>query len=322
MPLYLNEQHIYNIGIEWNETISSIKKATACLKTRDFAQPIKPYLRFRDLKNRIIAMPAFVGRKIEACGIKWVASFPSNIDHGKKRAHCVIILNDINSGEPLAIVNSQAINAIRTASVSGLVINYYLKSRPLSAIKLGIIGWGPIGRYHYKMCNEILGDRISTYYLTDLRGIDPAAIDGQNRHKIKIVDSWKEIYANCDILITCTVADAPYITGNPIDGALYLNVSLRDFKTDVYEYFKHTIIVDDWEEVCREKTDVEMMHLEKKLQKKDTKSIIDVVDNCIDSYPTQYPIMFNPMGMAVFDIAIANYYCLQAKLKGIGEVLA
>jgi N-[(2S)-2-amino-2-carboxyethyl]-L-glutamate dehydrogenase len=64
-----------------------------------------------------------------------------------------------------------------------------------------------------------------------------------------------------------------------------------------------------------------MMHLEKKLQEKNTKSIIDVVDNCIDSYPSQHPIMFNPMGMAVFDIAIANYFCLQAKLKGIGEVL-
>jgi ornithine cyclodeaminase len=319
MPLYLNEQHIFKIGINWNETILAIEKTVACLREKDFAQPIKPYLRFRDLKNRIIAMPAFVGRGIEACGIKWISSFPSNTGHGKTRAYSVIILNDINSGEPLSIQNTAVVSAIRTASVSGLVMNYYVKSRPLPSIKLGIIGWGPIGRFHYKMSSEILGDRISTYYLTDLRGIDPNTLDSQNRHNIKIVDSWKEIYANCDILITCTVADAPYITGKPIEGALYLNVSLRDFKTDVYEYFKHSIVVDNWEEVCREKTDVEMMHLEKGLQKRDTKAIVDVIDGCINHFPSQHPVMFNPMGMAVFDIAIANYYYLMAKMKGIGD---
>lgn len=321
MPLYLNEQNIELIGINWNETIDEIKKTVICLKENDFDQPIKPYLRFRDCDNRIIAMPAFVGSEIEACGIKWIASFPGNIIRGKKRASSVLILNDVNSGEPISIINTSLLSVIRTASVSGLVMNYFIKSRPIENIQLGIIGWGPIGRYHYKMCSDILGDRISKYYLTDLRGINPDTIDGQNRHRIKIVDNWKEIYANCDILITCTVSD-PYITGKPIDGALYLNVSLRDFNFDVYEYFKHSIIVDDWEEVCRENTDVEKMHLKKGLQKSDTNSIVDVIDNCIDHYPRQCPIMFNPMGMAVFDIAIANYYYLQAKMKGIGDDIA
>ena len=85
------------------------------------------------------------------------------------------------------------------------------------------------------MSSDILGDRISTFCLTDPRGIDSETLDGQNR--IEIVDSWKEIYAKCDILITCTVSD-------------------------------------------------------------------------------------KPLGMAVFDIGIANYYFLQAKMKGIGEDLS
>ena len=69
------------------------------------------------------------------------------------------------------------------------------------------------------------------------------------------------------------------------------------------------MIVDDWEEVCRERTDIEMMHLEKGLQKENTKSIIDIVrEDCIGKFDPVYPVMFNPMGMAVFDIAIAGFY--------------
>lgn len=46
-------------------------------------------------------MPAFVGGEINASGIKWIASFPDNIHKGKKRANCVVILNSVQTGEPI-----------------------------------------------------------------------------------------------------------------------------------------------------------------------------------------------------------------------------
>ena len=80
--------------------------------------------------------------------------------------------------------------------------------------------------------------------------------------------------------------------------------------------------MDDWEEICREKTDIEMMHLEKGLQKEHTKSIVDMVmGNCMKDYPADVPIMFNPMGMAVFDMAVGAYYIREAKRKGLGQEL-
>ena len=87
---------------------------------------------------------------------------------------------------------------------------------------------------------------------------------------------------------------------------------------------KHTgaIIVDDWEEVCREKTDIEMMHLNNGLNKSDTKSISDVVcNNCLSDYSEDDVIMFNPMGMAVFDISTGKYYLDIAEKAGIGLIL-
>ena len=67
--------------------------------------------------------------------------------------------------------------------------------------------------------------------------------------------------------------------------------------------------VDDWEEVNREKTDIEMMHIHKGLEEEGTYSIVDmVVENGFSKHSAETPLMFNPMGMAVFDIAIGSHY--------------
>ncbi len=316
--IYINEDNLNQIGINWDETINTIEKAVKYLANNDFAQPIKPYLRYRDLKNRIIAMPAFIGGDINISGIKWIASFPDNINKGIPRAHSVVILNNADTGQPVGIINTPLLSIIRTASVSGLVIKYYNELKTLENINIGITGFGPIGQYHLKMCSDILADKINKISIFDLRDINSSLIPGN----AQIVSSWEEAYLDADIFISCTVSNAPYINKPPKPGSLHLNVSLRDYVVDVYDFFKNSIIVDNWEEVCRQKTDIEMMHLKKGLQEKNTKTIIDIVlNNCLGKYTKEEPIMFNPMGMAVFDMAIGSYYYEIAKREHIGQYL-
>jgi N-[(2S)-2-amino-2-carboxyethyl]-L-glutamate dehydrogenase len=319
--IYLNEEDLKQLGFNWDETINTIEKAVNCLSQNDFAQPVKPYLRYKDLKNRIIAMPAFVGGNINMAGIKWIASFPDNIHKGIQRAHSVVILNNADTGKPECIINTALLSIIRTASVSGLMIKYYEKVRNLNNVNVGIIGWGPIGQHHYKMCKAILGNKISKVFIYDIKKIDQAAYNFLDDNVI-ITDNWEEAYNNADIFMTCTVSKASYINHSPKIGSLHLNVSLRDYAVDVYDFFKGSIIVDNWEEVCRENTDIENMHLKKGLNESETKTIIDVVmNNCLKNYKNEQSIMFNPMGMGVFDIAIANYYLKLAELKHSGQIL-
>ncbi len=316
--LYLNEKDLLKVGLNWNETIDAIEDAVRCISEGDFVQPIKPYLRYRDLTNRIIAMPAFVGGKVNIAGIKWIASFPGNIDNGIPRAHSVVILNKADTGQIVSIINTARLSMIRTSSVSGLMIRYFLKARPMENINLAIIGWGPIGQHHFKMATNIMGDKLNKIFVFDLRGVDKDAIDSPYKDKVVVTDSWQDAYTDTDIFITCTVSKAPYIDLPPKPGSLQLNCSLRDYKVDILDHTK-AIIVDDWEECCREKTDIETMHLERGLQEKDTKSIADVVvNNCMNDYPAEEAVMFNPMGMALFDIATARYYMDKAKEMGIG----
>lgn len=319
--LYLNTNHIKEIGIDWNQTVEVIAEAVRTLDEGHFAQPIKPYLRYNDPANRIIAMPAYIGGDFEAAGIKWIASFPKNIQQGIPRAHSVTILNEAANGKPFATLNTGIVSGVRTASVTGLMIREFEKVRGLTDVKLGIIGFGPIGQLHLQMAASLFGEQIQSVALYDINGIKEEFIPESIRMKTRVVNSYEEAYCDADVFITCTVSPEGYIDAKPKDGALLLNVSLRDFKSTILDYTR-SLIVDDWEEVCREKTDIETMHVERGLQKEDTKSIADVVvREAMKDFPAEPAVMFNPMGMAIFDVAIAVHFYRQAIEKGIGNQL-
>jgi len=318
---YLGDKNIKEIHLDWEQNINTIEVATYCIDSKDISQPLKPYLRYKDFKNRIIAMPAYVGGEINRSGIKWIASFPDNIDKGLARAHSVIILNDAETGKPVSVINSGSISAIRTASVSGLMVKKYLELNRQERISLGITGFGPIGQYHLDMCISLLGDKLETIRLYDLQEISEENIPLEFGDKVEIVTSWEDAYVHSDIFITCTVSKEPYIDLPPKPSSLHLNVSLRDYKPSVFEWFAGGMIVDDWNEVCRENTDIESFHKEKGLMDTHVSLIQDVLNGFMETLDIDQPIMFNPMGMAVYDMAIANYYLSLANEFDVGVQL-
>lgn len=318
---YLGDNNVREIDLNWEQNIGAIASATQCIATADIAQPLKPYLRYGDLQNRIIAMPAYVGGEINQSGIKWIASFPENIKKGINRAHSVIILNDAKTGAPISVINSGSISAIRTASVSGLMLKKFMELERHDRMKVGIVGYGPIGQYHLRMCSDVLGDKLDEVLLYDLKQISTESIPDALADKVTVVNSWQEAYAEADVFITCTVSKTPYIDIQPKQGSLHLNVSLRDYKTTVFPWFEKAIIVDDWNEVCREKTDIEMFHLKNGLTADGVKLIQDVLNDHLTTLDQDQPIMFNPMGMAVFDMAIASRYLSFAEETNVGVLL-
>ncbi|KAB1153655.1 2,3-diaminopropionate biosynthesis protein SbnB [Tenacibaculum aiptasiae] len=320
--IYLNNKNIQELNTDWNNNVKVITDAVKCLGSNDMAQPIKPYLRYRNEVNRIIAMPAFIGGDINKSGIKWIASFPDNIEKGIARAHSVITLNEAETGVPIGVINSGEISAIRTASVSGFIIKKFIENRKPEKLKIGIIGFGPIGQAHLEMCNALLGKSIEDILIYDLKGIDRAVIDEDLNKKVTEVSSWKEAYAEADIFITCTVSKDRYIDKQPKAGSLHLNVSLRDYKAETFPWFSKAIIVDEWNEVCRENTDIEMFNKTQNLQREDVIEIQELLTkNYFSSLEREQAVMFNPMGMAVFDIAIADNYLKLALNRSVGVLL-
>ncbi len=315
---YINQNHIREIGIDWSSIFNVIKDSLQSFHEKDFAQPVKPYLRFNNLKNRIIAMPAYVGGAIRKAGIKWIASFPGNIQKAIPRAHSVTILNDSDNGKPVCIINTNLISGIRTIAVSGMLMDLYLKGKKTKAV-IGISGIGPIGRLHVEMITSIFQDSVSRILIYDIREIDKTIFPPSFADRIFVCSSWQEAYVDADIFITCTVSEKPYIDVAPKKGSLQMNVSLRDYETTCRSFMDY-IIVDDWDEVCRENTDIERMYKESGLTSGDTVSLAKVLaEGAIERMTMEEKtIMFNPMGMAIFDVAVGNWFYTRATQLKIG----
>lgn len=319
--LYLNDSHIRQLGTDWHKLTGMIQDVVRIADEGDCVHPLKPYLRYRNPENRMIAMPAYVGGSVDLAGIKWIASFPQNHLLGLPRAHNTMILNDSLTGQPLAFLNSGRLSGLRTAAVSGTMLQSYMKVKQPAGVKVGIIGWGPIGRLHLDMLASLLGEKLEQIYLYDLKGIDPASVPEELRNKTLIADDWRIPYRQGDIVATCTVSADRYIDEAPAAGKLLLGVSLRDYVTHSVANIR-MIVVDDWYEVCRENTDVEQLHLKHGLQQADVVTLADVVcRDVLAGCGAVEPIYFNPMGLAIFDIAVAGHYYREALRTGSGVVL-
>ncbi|WP_340199334.1 2,3-diaminopropionate biosynthesis protein SbnB [Ascidiimonas sp. W6] len=314
---YLDQKSIQKLGANWEQLTKTAEDAVVCLSEGQTVQPIKPYLRFKNLTNRIISMPAYLGNNFDIAGIKWIASFPDNIHKGIPRANSVTILNSADTGEPISIINTSLVSVIRTVAVSRLLLKRYNNHKKLVNPKIGITGFGPIGQYHLQMVQDFFKDTNAEIFIYDLKPIHPELL--KDASNVTVTDSWEKAFEGADVFITCTVSDKRYINAVPKENSLHLNVSLRDYSPEMLKYFKKGIVVDKWEEICRENTDIEAMHKECGLQKEDTYSIIDVVVNdCLEKLVNKTSVMFNPMGMSIFDMAVAKVFYTNSVAQKVG----
>ena len=88
------------------------------------------------------AMPAYVPA-LDAAGMKWIAGYPANPAKGLPYITGLIVLNDPDTGLPIAIMDGTWITAMRTGAASALAGRYL--ARPDSST-VGIVACGVQGR--------------------------------------------------------------------------------------------------------------------------------------------------------------------------------
>ena len=87
------------------ECIDVVRNAYLAHARGQTVNPDSYFLRFPDKPDcRIIALPAFIGDGFSVAGLKWIASYPSNVQRGFPRASAVLVLNSCETGYPFAIL--------------------------------------------------------------------------------------------------------------------------------------------------------------------------------------------------------------------------
>src|SRR5206468_712217 len=107
------------------ECIAIVREAYLAHADGRSVNPDSHFLRFPEKPDcRIIALPAYLGNGFDVAGLKWIASYPANVQRGFPRASAVLVLNDYETGYPFALLESSIISAARTAASAVLAAHW------------------------------------------------------------------------------------------------------------------------------------------------------------------------------------------------------
>ncbi|HET8781871.1 MAG TPA: hypothetical protein VFM63_05615, partial [Pyrinomonadaceae bacterium] len=201
----------------------------------DSSLPQSLFLRFpADARNRIIALPAYLGDGFGVAGMKWVSSFPANLEKGLNRASAVIILNCAQTGRPKTIMEGSLVSAKRTAASAALAASH-LTARPPRAV--GIIGCGPINFEVTRFLSAVWPE-LKSLYVFDVDAERAEQFKQKCRQldlEVEVVRELTMALREADVVSFATTAATPHVFSlsacNP--GSTILHVSLRDLSPEV-----------------------------------------------------------------------------------------
>ena len=139
--LYLSQEDVRTVALDIKTIIDLLEKAFHEKGVGKVEMPPKPGIHTQP-DAFIHAMPAYIP-SLRSAGIKWVSGYPANQSKGLPYITGLLILNDVETGVPLAIMDCVWITAYRTAGATALAAKYL--ARPDSET-IGIIACGVQGR--------------------------------------------------------------------------------------------------------------------------------------------------------------------------------
>lgn len=139
--LYLSRTDVESVHISMREIIQLLEKAFLEKGNGRVEMPPKPGV--HTMPDAFIhAMPAYIP-SMRSAGIKWVSGYPDNFKRGLPYITGLMILNDVETGIPYAVMDCAWITAMRTGAASALSAKYL--ARPDSET-VGILACGVQGR--------------------------------------------------------------------------------------------------------------------------------------------------------------------------------
>ena len=145
------------------ETLGLIHKAMEAHGKKRYEMPAKIGIHpYEDVFYH--AMPAYVPDSL-ACGVKWIECYPRNPkDFGLPQTTGLLILNDIMTGIPVAVMDSAWITAMRTPALTSLAA----AALHPDAKTFGMFGCGVQGTGHVRYIVKALKE-LEKIYIYDVR---------------------------------------------------------------------------------------------------------------------------------------------------------
>lgn len=294
--------------------------------------------------RRFMAMPAYLGGKYQMAGMKWYGSNCENKASGLPRSILMMMLNDKDTGVPLALMSANLVSCYRTGAIPGVGAKYLARK---DSETVTIIGPGVMGRTcllaFLSVCPKITTVKVKGRGLRSLHAFEEfVKKECPQIQQVIVCDSMEEAVKDSDIICVTSTApvkeiDFPYIAEDWVKkGALICLPSAARFDDDflinrckkvvdnykLYEAWAEEFPYPSYEmvQIIGSKF-TDYLH-EGRIQRED---IVDIADIINKKHPGRESddeiIVYSVGGMPVEDIAWGGTVYRNALKEGIGVEL-
>ncbi|MFC2153857.1 alanine dehydrogenase [Candidatus Altiarchaeota archaeon] len=313
------------------EEVSSVLKIGDCVKAVEEAfraygegkvnMPPKSYL---DLdKGDFRAMYGEIKGDVGVCGMKWVNVHPGNPGKGLPTVMAVIVLNDPDTGLPLAVMDGTLVTNLRTGSAAGVATKYL--ARKDSEI-VGFVGAGAQAITQLGAINEVISIKEAYVYdVNDDRKKEfSEKMSQQYDFQVAPAETLEELFRVCDVVSTITPVREPIVKSEWVSPGTHINAigadaaGKQELESEILT--KAKVVVDDWCQASHS-GEINVPLTKGVIKQEDIYGFLgEVVAGKIKGRTDDSEItVFDSTGLIIQDLATANLALKLCEEKGLGE---
>jgi ornithine cyclodeaminase/alanine dehydrogenase len=197
--LYLSQGDVERVGLDMATIIDLLDRAFHEKGAGRVEMPPKPGIHTQP-DAFIHAMPAFIPN-MKSAGLKWVSGYPANQKIGLPYITGLLILNDIETGIPYAVMDCAWITAYRTAAATALAARHLARQGSEVA---GILACGVQGRTNLEALKVLFPLRRAYAYDLDRKVQERFVREMSERLGIEVigVDEPRKAVVESDLVVT------------------------------------------------------------------------------------------------------------------------
>lgn len=313
--------------LDMEACIGVMEEALAALARGDLSQPLRSVYAPPGAPGVMAWMPAHRSGEDAVFGMKILSVIPSNPSRGLDGHQGAVVLMDGVTGEVRALMNAAAITAIRTAAVSAVATRRLARE---DARELAIIGAGVQARWHLEsmLCvRPIERVRVAGRSLEGARRFVermgpsvPCTLEG--------VADAEQAVRGADIVVTATTAREPVLKRGWLAPGAHVNAVGASRpphrEVDTATWADAEVFVDRRESVEGEAADFRLAREEGAIGPDHIRGEIGeiLVGRVPGRRSAEELTLFRSLGLAVEDVAAAQYLLRRAQASGAGTTVA
>lgn len=211
--LYLSRADVESVNLEMREIIAALERMFLEKAAGRVEMPPKPGIH-PAADAFIHAMPAYIPA-LRSAGVKWVSGFPANPARGLPYISGLIVLNDVETGFPRAVMDCTWITAKRTGAATAVAARRL--ARPEAGV-VGILGCGVQGRSNLEALEAVFAvKKVKAYDFNSAAAASfKTEMEARFEVPVDIVRTAEEAVRGCDIVVTAgPILKVPHATIRP-----------------------------------------------------------------------------------------------------------